>query len=262
LRIDSFTLINFKGVRHAETSNLASTPVVTISGPNGAGKSLLLEAIAAAWFLHLPSPETLVGPWGDEARIELSFSFLPEELDALQSFMKRDPGRPEFAATLKKTGGTDWNRPSWADLYGNPAFQAQHGFLRLDLLPADRSIPREPVGIDPGLLGREKTEQFRLDVMRSVFRNRAVVQLSGVQSYLASLDYLELLSRREGRDTRSDFDLIASAFYEATNKRLGRPRPDNAQGAVIPIGTPAGVEHSIHDLSSGEQEVLGIMYFI
>ncbi len=266
MRIDAVRILNYRGIKQAEIDSLGGTPVVSVSGPNGAGKSLLLEAVASIWQQHMPNAETLVGPWGESAEVEICLLPSGDERAAIADFSESNvPERPVLRTTLHQNGTVSHlgeSGPVWK-AFRNRVFQREHPFSRLDFLPADRTIPRrESASVNPALLGEEKAAEMRQQVLQRVLQGRQVVQLSGVLPYLASLDYLELVAEREGIEPPNDFDIIAQVFQESTGKEIQRPRLNQAQGASIQIGTPSGAEHTVDELSSGEQEVLGLMYFV
>jgi AAA domain, putative AbiEii toxin, Type IV TA system len=91
-----------------------------------------------------------------------------------------------------------------------------------------------------------------------------MISLSGIAPLLASLDYVDLLAQREGRPPTGEYDTLVQTFAAATSKQILRPSldPYSPQGASLFVETPAGVRHRLDALSSGEQEVLGLTYFI
>lgn len=273
MRIERISVANFRGIREADIDGLAAAPVVTLSGRNGAGKSLLLEAVAILWRQRVVDPPALVGPWGNDARIEVALSLEHDEWQALAEFGRAFGGHPalgdppallEASVTLNKGGAVTWPESApWMQLVRNQAFQREHPFSHIDLLPADRAIPRgESPTVTPQLLGEEQAEAFRVQVVESVARVRQQVQLAGVQPFLASLDYLELIAEREGSESPKDFSILSDNFHRATGKKIHRPRLDPARGASIEVETEAGTSHGVDQLSSGEQEVLGLMYYV
>ena len=132
-------------------------------------------------------------------------------------------------------------------------------------MPADRTIPRgEQAQVNPSLLSEQQTESLRQQVFNSFVQpQRAILNLTGVQPFLASLDYMDMLAARESRPASGDFDAITGAFKKSTGKSINRPRTDPGApfGAVIEVQTPSGDRHGIDQLSSGEQEVLALMFF-
>ena len=114
------------------------------------------------------------------------------------------------------------------------------------------------------MLSDDQRESFRDQIVGSFTQQRQMVNLSGIAPLLASLDYVDLLADRENRTRTGDFDALADAFSGSTSKLLLRPTlaPGSPHGSVLHVETPAGVKHTIDQLSSGEQEVLGLMYFV
>jgi energy-coupling factor transporter ATP-binding protein EcfA2 len=257
--------------------------MVTVSGPNGAGKSLLLEAMTFLWRAGLPWPgqfnlNPLVGPWGGEAVIEAIFTLTEDERQELTQFGRDRAGisSGDAPAQLKGRvrvvrGGEYGERKPEVDNDWTPLllwsydFSQRHPFARLDYMPADRTIPRgEQAQVNPSLLSEQQTESLRQQVFNSFVQpQRAILNLTGVQPFLASLDYMDMLAEREERPASGDFDAITGAFEKSTGKKINRPRTDAGApfGAVIEVETPSGDLHGIDQLSSGEQEVLALMFF-
>lgn len=281
MRIDSIYIRNFRGIRHAEISDLADASIVTVSGPNGAGKSLLFEALTVLWRSTTPwgqlDVKRLVGPWGDSAELKAVFALTSEEQVALQAF-GADKVEPEHGnapssmslqTRISREGQFGTIEPvvdsRWGQIFWSTDFSSMHSFAHLDYLPADRSIQRgEQAQVNPAMLSAEQTEGLRQQVFNSFVQQRSILTLTGVQPFLASLDYLDMLADREGRPRSGDFEAITDPFETATRKKINRPVIDPLApfGASLRVDTPAGSTHELDQLSSGEQEVLSLMFFV
>ena len=274
MRISSFRIRNFRGLRLAEIDGLAEAPLITVSGPNGSGKSLLFEAIALVGRLgHPPYLQRyghLVGPWGEEAELQVGIKLRPSERDALKEYMRdRIEGDPPEEivrrAVIRKEGEVELQEDAWANQLRSLEAIRELPFLQLDFLPADRTIPRgEQPNVNPALLGEEQRESFRQQIVSSYIQTRGVVSLSGIAPVLASLDYTDLLAERQKVESTGDFDAITESFYRSTSKGIQRPSldPRSDYGATLKVRTAEGLEHTLDQLSSGEQEALGLMFFV
>lgn len=206
MRVEAFEVSNFKGLRHAQVERLGSLPLITVSGPNGSGKSLLLEAITIAWRGEVgPRPHESVGPWSPNSTLQLTLALAPQEWVEMEVFGNEhgitvepfSDGMITFQAELQGAGGwTSQQHPQGASqVLRNAPFRRSSRFAAVDFLPADRTIQRgESARIDAGMLGDQQQEEFRQQVFNAFLQNRQIVQLAGVQSYLSSLDYLELVA--------------------------------------------------------------------
>jgi hypothetical protein len=280
VRIESVTVRNFRGLRRAEVAGVDSSALVTVSGPNGSGKSLLFEAITFLWRASRPRGvfvvKSLVGPWAETATVRISLVFTAAERESISvAFKERTDLQGEVPEGLtaqivvSKDGDvgsynteidSNWGLAIWREAVSGIA-----PFIHLDYLPADRSIQRgEQAQVNPAMLSQEQTEGLREQVFNSFVQQRQILTLSGVQPFLASLDYLDMLAEREHKEASGDFDAIVRPFKEATGKVIHRPRIDAGSpfGAVISVETPSGSLHGLDQLSSGEQEVLALMFYV
>ncbi|MFC9995852.1 ATP-dependent endonuclease [Nocardia sp. NPDC127526] len=112
------------------------------------------------------------------------------------------------------------------------------------------------------MLAIERVEQERHQMLDSFIGQRNPVSLPNVSNYLVTLDYQALLSERQGLELIDDYGLLATAFYAAAGKQLMKPEYNPARGSTIDIVLPSGHRHGLRDLSSGEQEMLAMMYFV
>ena len=278
MRLERVHISNFRGLQLAELDGLAPSPLITVAGPNGAGKSIFFEAIALMWRItsiwerQQIVPSTIIGPWADAAQIEVGVVLEADELAALRDYAAR-VGLPQLddARAGMKLRIEPGDRPVSVEATAGAEplltldFTRTHPFANVDFFPADRAFPRgEQAAVNPALLSEQQREAFRDQIVGSFTQQRQLVNLSGIAPLLASLDYVDLLADREHRPRSGDFDALADAFGAATSKSLRRPTldPDSPQGAVLRVETPIGILHGIDQLSSGEQEVLGLMYFV
>jgi hypothetical protein len=277
VRIDAIRIHNFRGLERAELDGLATSPLVTVSGPNGAGKSLLFEAIYLLWRI-IPFwqrqqllASSVVGPWADACEIEVSVVLSDDEQEVLTQYNAAAgqalpaEARATMRFRLTRDGEIELDAAHWSRLLWTVDFTASQPFANVDYFPADRSFPRgEHASVNPALLSDQQREAFRDQITSSFVQQRQMVSLSGIAPLLASLDYVDLLAEREEKPSSGDFDALANAFGATTSKTILRPTLDPAgpTGSVLLVSTPAGVNHSIDQLSSGEQEVLGLMYFV
>lgn len=282
MRIDAISVSNFRGLARAEVNDLATSPLVTVSGPNGAGKSLLFEAITLLWRAGRPwgqyNLNLLVGPWAETSTITITFSLTDPECALLTQYgrSRGDPLASQDAPqklkvrveiTKEGTHGRlqHYIENEWAKLFWEHSFSQSYEFAHIDYLPADRSIQRgEQAQVNPSLLNVEQVEGLRQQVFDSFIQQRQIFTLSGIQPFLASLDYLDMLRQREGKPSTGDFDALAEPFFQATGKKINRPSIDSNSpfGASLYVDTPSGYRHSIDQLSSGEQEVLSLMFYV
>lgn len=141
-------------------------------------------------------------------------------------------------------------------------FRRQHPFATIDYFPADRRIARnDNPAIDPGMVGEARTEEFRNTLMETAIRQRQPAEMPAVPSFLATLDYMDLMAAREGGNVGA-FSSITGVFFGATGKRIQQPASSPEDGVRISVRTEAGAEHPVSELSRGEQEALGLIYFV
>jgi hypothetical protein len=278
VRINGIVIHNFRGIRRAEVGDLGSEQLVTVSGRNGSGKSLILEAIGLLWRVdRLQSglhPQLWIGGWGNQLTIEMELSFTDEERRELEhartAYAPGLTGAAPATASMgleyrAETGANVFADPWLQQLLRTPQFAAEHSFGQIDHLPADRTTGRgEQAQVNPSLLSEQQREQLRASVVGSYAQQRQVVGISGVAPLLATADYMDLLAERQELEPSGDFDAITNPFYDATGKRVRRPSidPNDPYGAGIRVETPAGMEHGLDQLSSGEQEVLSLSFFV
>jgi hypothetical protein len=163
----------------------------------------------------------------------------------------------------KYAGGMSPNYGAVVSILHHDIFRREHGFSKFDFLPANRMVPLEgDPSVDLGLLRSERVEQERMSLLDQSIQYRSATNLAGVGSYLATLDYQSHLMQRQGMDLPDEYERLTSPFGAATGKALLRPQFDPERGAGIEVELPSGQRHGLPDLSSGEQELLAMMYFL
>ncbi|ORW04563.1 hypothetical protein AWC14_03000 [Mycobacterium kyorinense] len=105
-------------------------------------------------------------------------------------------------------------------------------------------------------------QQERNQMMDQFINQRAPMSLPSVSSYLVTLDYQSFIAARQGLSIPNDYNILKSAFDSATGKQLSLPEYDPARGSNIHIELPTGQRHGLPELSSGEQEMLAMMFFV
>ncbi|MEN2742342.1 AAA family ATPase [Microbacterium sp. X-17] len=271
MRISSFEINNYKGLAHAQVSDLGRENVVIISGKNGTGKSLVLEALVSAWTGRIFRTPENVGPWGDTLRFELSVEFSDDEWDIIDDWHTRfSGGQP--APRLQNTIAFEYNRAGQVvrnsstpatDIVRQQSFQREHGFGIIDFLPATRLVSNGVTqAVDIAMLGAERIEQERSQGLEQVIVSGGPIALPNVGNYLMTLDYQRFLAERQGDVVNDEYDRIATIFNEATGKRLLPPTYDAVRGSTISIELVSGYRHGLNALSSGEKELLAMSYYI
>jgi predicted ATPase len=272
VRICHFDITNFKGVRRAKVDRISDEPVVMISGANGTGKSLILRALNMAWHGKFPGPEG-VGPWGDKTSIEIGISLTEEEFErtiqwaTAHAMPLHDVERADcYSVRLQcRNGRTSWEvQNPVARTLMNEEFKQENPFAVMDFLPAIRLFPlASSPQVDLELLAPPRITQERREVTNNAHNSNGVATFGSISSYLATLDYRLMLTERQGLSGSQDYGLIANAFQRATGKTLLKPEIDPITGrSSIHIELPSGQRHGLEDLSSGEKEMLGVMYYI
>jgi len=276
VRLDGVVVRNYRGLRLAEADGLAEEPVVTVAGVNGSGKTLLLEAIAAVWRRGgLQQPQD-VGPFGDDTTVRLEFVLEPHEVQALENVVKPtdergelvpglDPGtcpsRIPVALTIRRDQPSGQQRAEQAEPWARALIHpvepiGDMSFRTVDLVPANRLLAtNESAQPNPVMVG-PLASPFGQSGEDPFFR------FSGILPWLATVDYMELTAKREGRPPMRDYELLAERFEQATGKRIERPQTDpSGAGLQLLVRLPTGERHGLSSLSDGEQQVLALMYF-
>jgi predicted ATPase len=270
MRVEGFAIRNYKGVEYAELDHLSRESVVTISGRNGTGKSLILEALVNAW-LGRYALQQKAGPWGDEVFVEMAITLTPEEYDAVAQWHSHQGAGSvtmQRSYTLstrmnKYTGSGQYTIDPVIEILRNTNFRREHRFATIDFLPANRLVPVEgSPSVNLTLLNSEHVEQERINMLDQIISHRTAMSLPGVSSYLVTLDYQSFLAHRQGLTVGDEYARLATPFNAATGKTLLTPQYDPAGGSKIEIELPGGQRHPLMDLSSGEQEMLAMMFFV
>lgn len=269
MRFKRISIRNYKGIAHAEVDELDREPVITISGRNGTGKSLLLEAAVGLWTERYPLAHR-VGPWGDETSIEIEVTLTDEEWVAVDDWCSRFYETPIEHTSLVYTksgtrGGGDRiiHDSVPVQILRNPQFQRENSFSVVDFMPANRLVPNaQSPSVDLAMLSHDRVTNERMQMLDQFINQRAPMSLPSVGSYLVTLDYQKLLAERQNLSISDDYEVLQSAFNTATGKSLLLPQYDPAKGSNIEIEIPSGHRHPLGDLSSGEQEMLAMMYFV
>lgn len=270
MRISALEVVNYKGISRVAIDDLGSEAIVMISGRNGTGKSLLLEAIISAWSGRY-SLHGHVGPWGDEVIVDLRIRFTSDEFAIVRDWYRRQTGsEPEIKEEYQvrvamNRGGQDTGsvRDPLIDHVRNTAFRQEYSFGAIDFLPASRTMPfSNAPNVDLAMLNFDRVEQERTHMLDQFIQNRSVANLPNVANYLVTLDYQAFLADRQGLDIPDDYRTLANAFSDATGKTLLEPQYSPVLGSSIEVELPSGKRHALRDLSSGEQEMMALMYFV
>lgn len=270
MRISGFRIVNYRGIAVAEADNLSDEPVLMISGRNGTGKTLVREALASAWQGYLRRLDA-VGPWGDSAQISMTVSLTSAETEAVSRWLSL-PGSTYMSSELTYAVELDRTTEQWKEtrrdhpleILRSESFQREHPFAVLDFLSAHRQTQSSVAPtVDLGMFsGRRKQEDRRQLIQQHVDYGHDMM-LPDVGSYLLTLDYRNYLTQRQDLDVADDFEVIASAFESATGKRIRSPQFDPERGeSSIDVQLPSGPSHALNFLSSGEREMLALMYFV
>lgn len=269
MRFKRISIKNYKGIAHADVDDLDKEPVITISGRNGTGKSLLLEAAVGLWTERYPLTHR-VGPWSDDASVEIEVTLTDEEWVAVDDWRARfhepsvERGPLVYAKSGTRNGGDRVNHDSVpVQILRNQQFQRENPFSVVDFMPANRLVPNaQNASVDLAMLSQDRVTNERLQMLDQFINQRAPMSLPSVGSYLVTLDYQKLLAERQNLNVSDDYEVLQSAFNTATGKSLLLPQYDPAKGSNIEVEIPSGYRHSLGDLSSGEQEMLAMMYFV
>lgn len=276
MRIANFEIRNFKGVAFARATNLHDENVVTISGKNGTGKSHVLEALAAAWNVHHLLGHS-AGSWGAFVSVSYEVVLTDDEWDVVEEWMaQRGDGPPIRTQALKVTitapkgnlheGGVMQpqimtENPVMHHLL-DPSFKRLHRFALIDFVPAKRLLQGgQDASVNLSMLALKEVDQQRESLLGDVLEFGNALQLPTAASYLMTLDYQDHLATRAGTSL-GQFAQIADTFYGATGKRIPKPRYAAETGGAIDVEIGHGISHDISGLSTGEQEMIAMMYSV
>lgn len=269
VRFTRILISNYKGIARAELIDLEKQPVVTISGRNGTGKSLILEAIVGAWAGRYQMQQR-VGPWSNQMTIELEVKLTDDEWPAVEQWHQQNgPQLPQrenpitYRHSWDRAGGGGGTESIPMRTLRNVNFQRDNPFCVVDFLPAARLVPNpQNSNVDITMLNLDRVQQERVQMLDQFINQRAPMSLPSVSSYLLTLDYQSFIAERQGLSIPNDYLLLKSAFDSASGKELLLPEYDPARGNNISIQLPTGQRHGLSDLSSGEQEMLAMMFFV
>ncbi|WP_329035928.1 AAA family ATPase [Streptomyces sp. NBC_00178] len=272
MRISQCEIINYRGLRHASFTDIGDEPLIVVSGQNGTGKSLVLNALKTFWSNTFHGYSD-IGPWGDYCSIQVSVTLTEEEWETCRSWAPRVglPALPpkqtapfqERMYFSKGQGLREDSMTTIMHLLRNSVFRESNSFATLDFLPAVRYFPLvSSPGVDLSLLSSDSVASERRELYNRPGPND-LASFPNVVSYLAALDYEYLLNQRQGVTSEDDYGVIQRAFHAATGKSLTRPEINpSSLNSRIEVRLPDGHSHGLEALSSGEQEMLGIMYYM
>jgi predicted ATPase len=270
LRISSVEIINYRGVALATATGLADQAVLMISGKNGTGKTMVLEAIASAWQGRVRSVD-VVGPWGDHASISVTVELEGAETAAVMAWNPQidylaSVRSASYSLKIHKTEDrwTETSSDPIAKVLRSTSFQREYPFAEIDFLSAHRqSSASGSPSVDLGMFNRRQMQDQRQAHLQQHVEFGQDMYLPDVGSYLLTLDYHRYLAERQDLEPLDDFDLIAGAFERATGKVIQKPFFDTERGeSGISVRLPSGPQHGLDVLSSGEREMLALMYFV
>jgi predicted ATPase len=271
MRFSSFSIRNYRGIEFAEATDLDELSTVLMSGRNGTGKSLILEALLMVWSQQFGYGNR-VGPWATKCSITISVSLTATELESVTKWMSameyplEDTVVDEDFEILWECDKTQMtvNKPGRiVNVLRNSTFALEHPFAQLTFLPANRLVQlAKSASVDLQLLSSDRREQERQQNAHQYISDRSPLQLGSVMSYLVSVDYQDLLNHRENVGVTSSYSAIVEPLKRATGKVVRVPRSDAARGSIVEVSTPAGHTHEIDMLSSGEQSLIALLYYL
>ncbi|MGW0980358.1 AAA family ATPase [Streptomyces xiamenensis] len=259
MRLSRLSVSNFRGVREFSITDVSHLSVAVLTGVNGAGKSSILEALA---FLAGASrlSKNAIGPHGDHAEVEASFSLDGRELEILDMECRDKLGRPagknaEYSRKViigesnnrQKSGSEELN------VAFSPEFRASHPFSEITLIDSAQIFQLKN---SPQIsLGAPFNPQASIK-SHSGWNHPAV----DTEGYLASLDYESMLANREGAGGEDAFAEISEQFRKMTGRILLRPSSKRTTGSsFISVALPNGHRHGLEGLSSGQRVALGLL---
>lgn len=272
MRITRFRIENYRGLRLAAADDLANRPLILLTGKNGTGKSLVLEALTAAWSGNINLPE-LVGPYGYSLSIEIGISLEEHEYELVDSWRtarellstaRLKEHVVQAVSTNREATGFYSQRDELIETLQNPLFAREHPFASIDLLSARRRVSMNTTtAVDLGLLDRTAAADQRRSMYDQEIRWKTAMQMPDVGSYLTSLDYRDYVASRDGIETDNEYVKIQDIFFGASGKKISLPTYDPATTkSTIQVELPSGEKHSLADLSNGEREMLGMLYYV
>jgi len=112
------------------------------------------------------------------------------------------------------------------------------------------------------MIGADRVEQERIQVLNQVLNAGGAASLPSVANYLITLYYQQFLADRQGLDLPDEYEMLSIPFASATGKQLLKPEYHARAGSSVEVELPSGHRHGLSDLSSGEQAMLALMFFV
>lgn len=146
----------------------------------------------------------------------------------------------------------------------NPIFSRSHPFATIDLLSARRQVSIDTTtSVDLKLLDRTTVADDRRRMYEQEIRWKSSMQMPDVGAYLTSLDYRDFIAGREGLNHQNEYSKLVDIFKDATGKLIRRPQFDSTTiETSINVELVSGQIHRLEDLSNGEREMLGMLYYV
>ncbi|MDC7805142.1 AAA family ATPase [Sphingomonas sp. BLCC-B65] len=272
LRLAEFTIENYRGIRSAQLGGISTSPLILLTGKNGTGKSLILEALTAVWSGNINLPE-FVGPYGHLLRVSIGLTLEPHEYEVVDSWrvaralapVQRMPIHTlEARSTNRESTGTYSTQDDLLWTLQNPLFAQDHPFASIDLLSARRQVSlNTTTSVDLALVNRAVAARQRRSMYEQEIRWKSGMQMPDIGSYLTSLDYRDYVAARDGIELDDEYARIQAAFLQATGKNITLPtyNPNTTRSDIL-VELPGGKAHGLADLSNGERELLGLLYFV
>lgn len=243
-----------------------------VTGKNGTGKSLILEALTAVWSGNINLPE-FVGPYGFSLSIELAVVLEQHEYAAIDEWRSARGLAPALhseqhvlaaISTNRESTGSYSVRDSTLETLQNPLFARDFPFASIDLLSARRQVSMTTSAtVDLSMLDKAAMADQRRMMYDQEIRWKSAMQMPDIGTYLTSLDYRDYIASRQGEAVVSEYARLADLFFEATGKRIGIPAYDPSTARTsISVSLHSGTTHSLEDLSNGEREMLGMLYYV
>lgn len=272
MRISRFAITNYRGIRSARLDSLEHSPLILLTGRNGTGKSLVLEALTAAWSGNINMPD-LVGPYGDSLSVEIDVQLTSSEYETVNRWrlergmweiQAADHHTLEATSTKREMTGRYSQRDELLDTLQNPLFAETYPFASIDLLSARRQSSMDTsTAVDLSILDRTSAANQRRALYEQEIRWKQSMQMPDIGSYLSSLDYRNYVAQRDGLQPTDEYERIQSIFFEATGKSIKLPSYDpETTKSSIDVELPSGARHRLADLSNGERELLGMLYYV
>lgn len=272
MRITHFRIENYRGLRLAEMANLSEKSLTLLTGKNGTGKSLVLEAITAVWSGDINLPE-FVGPYGYSLKVEIGIALEEHEYNLVDEWRGARELPPveremehvlEAVSTSRESTGMYTQRDQLIETLQNPLFSREHPFASIDLLSARRQVSlTTTTSVDLALLDRTATAEQRRMMYEQEIRWKTAMQMPDIGAYLTSLDYRDYVTQRDGVAAENEYAKLQDIFFRASGKKISLPTYDPASTkSSIQVALPAGQTHSLEDLSNGEREMLGMLYYV